>query len=237
MKLSARAFAVAGAVCAVWLSSAQAQEEEQQPPPEIACPVKSLTSSDTTKLPKEWQRPARKGDLGRTLVENRGGNANLVCTYGTAGNLSQPMPEIYESCTPVEGGFDCQRRTRESVFVSRGEIILTPGRGADLDRGRLVDGPRESDLAFAGFSGYIGSAGPSAILESFNETRFGRAPANSTNPRACARTELGTNRLTVGDDLQRGESLCYKTNEGRIGMLSVEAVEGFTVRLRHRTLR
>jgi hypothetical protein len=236
MKRSAQVFAVASACLAMWVSTAQAQQEDQ-PAPDVRCPVASLMSADTTKVPKEWQRAARKGNLGRTLVENRGGNANLVCTYGVAGNLSQEMPEIYESCSPVEGGFECQRRTRERVFLSRGDITLTPGRGADLDRGRLVTGVTESDLAFAGFSGYLGSAGPSAILESFNDTRFGRAPNNSTNPRDCARAELRTNRLTVGVDLKRGETMCYRTNQGRFGMLSIQGVEGFTVQIRQRTLR
>ena len=43
--------------------------------------------------------------------------------------------------------------------------------------------------------------------------------------------------MTVGADIRRGERLCYRTNQGRVGMLSVEGMEGFTVRLRHRTLR
>ena len=236
MQKSARTLAIGCACLALCFSTARAQEEEQ-PAPDIRCPVPALTSADVTEIPKEWQRPPRKGNLGRTIVENRGGNSDLICTYGVAGNLSQDMPEIYESCVPVEGGFDCQRRTRERVFISRGEITLTPGRGADLDRGRLVDELPVSDLAFAGFSGFIGDGGPSAILESFNETRFGRAPNNSNNPRDCGRAQLTTNRVTVGADVRRGESLCYRTDQGRVGMLSIEGVEGFTVRLRHRTLR
>ena len=236
MWTSARLLAVATACLALAVSTAGAQEEEQ-PRPDVRCPVPALTSTDVTEVPTEWQRAPRKGNLGRTLVENRGGNSILVCTYGVAGNLSQELPEIYQSCVPVEGGFACQRRTRERVFLSRGEIMLTPGRGADLDRGRLVDDLPQSDIAFAGFSGFGGGNGPSAILESFNDTKFGLSPNNSNNPRDCARAELRTDRMTVGADIRRGERLCYRTNQGRVGMLSVEGVEGFTVRLRHRTLR
>jgi hypothetical protein len=237
MRWSAQRTAITAACFALWLSPAWAQDEEAQPAPDIACPVTALSSRDTTEIPPEWERPARKGNLGRTTVENRGGNSTLICSYGAAGNLTQAMPETYESCSPVEGGFKCQRRARQNPFISRGEVTLTPGRGVDLDRGNLVDDVRESDLAFAGFTGYVGTGSPSAILESFNETRFGPAPRNSNNPRDCIRADMRTTRMTVGADVRRGESTCYRTNDGRIGMMTIVGVEGFTVQFRHRTFR
>ena len=178
MWTSARLLAVATACLALAVSTARAQEEEQ-PRPDVRCPVPALTSTDVTEVPTEWQRAPRKGNLGRTLVENRGGNSILVCTYGVAGNLSQELPDAYQSCVPVEGGFACQRRTRERVFLSRGEIMLTPGRGADLDRGRLVDDLPQSDIAFAGFRD---SGAATALPRSWNRSMIPSSAFRRTTP-------------------------------------------------------
>jgi hypothetical protein len=87
------------------------------------------------------------------MVENRGGNASLVCTYGVAGSLSQDMPESFRAACPSRAASTASAAPASGSSFHSGEITLTPGRGADLDRGNLVDELPQSDLAFAGFSG------------------------------------------------------------------------------------
>ena len=208
--------------------SAQDQAAEE---PDIQCPVPSITMGITTRLPQGWQGPSETGDLGDTLVRNRSGTLILTCRYGRAGELTQEMPQRFESCVPVESGFTCVRRTRENPFASRGPFILTPGNGFDLDRGERPERERDSDIAYVGYSGR------SAVLESLNETRFARAPRDGNNPRQCQRADFDSRRITVGSDLDEDRPVCYRTDEGRIGVLTIEASEVFLVRLRHRTLR
>src|SRR5829696_7312900 len=104
MKNIAAGLGFAALVTFSTIGVAQAQEGRAE---NLRCPAPSLTSALTTKLPEGWSQPPITADLNGTLVANEGGTVSLVCRYGEAGAISRPMPPRFESCLPVEGGFDC----------------------------------------------------------------------------------------------------------------------------------
>lgn len=206
--------------------SAEAQRAQTET---VRCPVESLTAGITTKLPEGWTGQPVTGRLESTVVRTQKDSLDLVCRYGAAGTISLRMPARYETCAPASGGFVCALR-REERFAARGTAILERQRGFDLDTGKEQADRRLNDIWFTGLAGGM------PVLESFNNSTFHVIPADRPDTfRSCQEGEFDAARIVVGRDVGIGQSVCYQTEQGRFGLLTIRDASRASLDMRFRT--
>ena len=209
--------------------AARAQDEAET----IECPVESLTAEITTELPEGWSSSTSPvtARLEASEVEADGDALRLVCRYGAAGTIAMTMPERFEDCAPVAGGFSCTE-PQNARFAARGRATLEVRHGFDLDTGREQRDRRLNDLWFTATSGGL------PVLEAFNNATFSVVPRDQPgNLRSCQSGEYDVQRLVVGRSVGIGQSVCFQTEQGSFGLFRIMAAGANAVEMRFRTLQ
>lgn len=195
----------------------------------VRCPVESLTSGITTKLPEGWTGQPVTGRLENTVVRAQGDALDLVCRYGAAGAISLRMPARYETCAPASGGFTCAL-LRDGRFAARGVATVARRHGFDLDTGKEQADRRLNDIWFTGLAGGM------PVIESFNNTTFYVLPLDRPDViRSCQEGEYEPLQLAVGRNVEIGQSVCYQTEQGRFGLLTIRDAGQTALDIQYRT--
>jgi hypothetical protein len=224
--------AIAGASLSC-LAAGAAQAQNGDEAETVACPVESLTAEITTDLPEGWSSSTSPvtARLEASEVEADGDALLLVCRYGAAGTIAMQMPERFEDCAPVAGGFSCTEPQNER-FAARGRATLAARHGLDLDTGREQQDRRLNDVWFTATSG------GQPVLEAFNNTTFSVVPRDQPgNLRSCQSGQYDVQRLVVGRSVGVGQSVCFQTEQGRFGLFRILEADQSVVDLRFRTLQ
>jgi hypothetical protein len=83
----------------------------------IQCPVRSIETNVTTRLPDGWWSTPQGGNLTDTEIVSIGGRPKLLCIYRTPGtevSITRDAPSG-ASCTATNAGFKCKGAARQET--------------------------------------------------------------------------------------------------------------------------
>ena len=112
----------------VWSSAASANTY-------IQCPVRTIETNVTTKLPDGWRSTPQGGNLADTEIVSIGGRPTLLCIYRTPGTEVSVMREAPSGmgCTATTSGFKCSDAVRQGAGSSKdGKLQVGAGTRASV---------------------------------------------------------------------------------------------------------
>lgn len=186
----------------------------------IACPVQRVRSDIATRLPRAWSSQPTWAELQEARVVRAGrGRPQLVCDYGSAGEISRLAPRATR-CRSRGDHFVCAAgwgRPVEPKLRTQGATRLGRRHAVDFDSDLKIDN-RNSDIRLERAQG-LGHA-----LTPINGAAvwFSRGHRRSAY-RDCLRPGEPMFRISLRD-LAPGDVLCMRTAEGRVGQITVREV-------------
>jgi len=179
----------------------------------INCPLRQFVQTTPERLPRGWTNFAKISRLtGTAVVEDQSGRF-LECRYGDAGTIRQKLTRRLSACQPTANGFVCAgRRAPTRNTAAQGQFRLNIGESINLDNGQKRRRVREADILLF----LTNNRRP--LLRAENGAAFSRRSVNSISE--CFRRRFDHYQIRPAN--RRGDNICYKTNRGRIGVLTVE---------------
>lgn len=183
----------------------------------ISCPHSQIRREVTTALPGGWWNTPIVNSLTEARVITIGGRKALQCVYGPAGSIQRNAPDGV-NCRVNGRGFECARASASASTFSTGPLEIPQTWTADLDRGRVGNGPGV-DIWFQAQTADLLYVTPR------NGAKLGVGNRRNRGFDGCRGARFTTDRVSLRD-IPVGSYICARTNEGRISQFRVNAVSG-----------
>jgi len=179
----------------------------------INCPLRQYVQTTPERLPRGWTNFAKISRLTGTAVVKDQRGRYLECRYGDAGTIRQNITGGLSACQPRANGFVCEgRRSPPRNAVAQGQFRLNIGESINLDNGKKRRRVREADILLF----LTNNRRP--LVRAENGAAFSRRSVNSISE--CFRRRFDIYQIRPANE--RGNNICYQTNRGRIGVLTIE---------------
>ena len=185
----------------------------------IECPHERIALEIKSEVPRGWQFVTNGAPLRRAVVREREDVTWLVCDYGEAGNLRREPPATAQTCEATATGFVCRADRPRRRLISR-NVVMKEGAALNLDNGRLVDRLSQGELAYLGNTGRYGQWPMLSVLDG---ARVALGEPNVTRIRDCGSLTFQSGGIiTLGRDMRLGDTICFRSRGGTVGMLTFE---------------
>lgn len=186
----------------------------------MACPLHEAHRVISNPLPSGWWSTPIVERLTGTAIERIGGEATLVCRYGSAGQIQMRQP-AQQVCTAVQGGFRCGG-TPTGRLHSTGSFLAQQTYLFDLDVGALALADRGADIWFEAMTE------SDLYLTPTNGAQLALGDGTERGFAGCRSADFSATRVPVSAAL--GRFVCAMTSDGRLSQFHVARLSGTSPR-------
>lgn len=200
----------------------------------IDCPLSQAKRTITDPLPKDWWTTPVVNRLSETKIMNIGGQAALVCVYGSSGSVQRNAP-AGQSCQATTSGFVCGGKAVPQT-QSQAPLQQAPAAAKTFSTGPIAV---KQTYSFDLDNGAIGGGGVDIWLETDRQNQLLLTPRGSVQMSVsggrnrgydgCRQAKYSNAKIPVAK-LSVGTYVCVRTNEGRISEFRYNGLDGTTVK-------